>query len=101
MPPIDDPSVADLARTYISQGRQMVTRVPQQPKLEMRQVKVNSVTPTAATCNITIANGTVPDATFAPHYTPQVGDTAWAMVCGQTVLVFAKNNTPGPPVTPS
>ena len=97
MPPIEDPSVAGLARTYISQGRQMVTRVPPQPKLEMRQVTVNAVTAAANTCNITIANGEVPDATFAPHYTPEVGDTAWAMVCGQTVLVFAKNVTPAPP----
>jgi hypothetical protein len=99
MPPIEDPSVADLARTYISQGRQMVTRVPPLPKLEMRQVTVNSVSTGATTCSINLANGEVPDATYAPHYTPSAGDTAWAMVCGKTVLVFAKNVTPGPPLT--
>lgn len=99
MPPIEDPSVADLARTYISQGRQMVTRVPQQPKVTMRQVTVNSVTPGANTCSINLANGEVPDATFAPHYVPEAGDTAWAFVSGQTVLVMAKHDSPGPPIT--
>lgn len=98
MPPIEDPSVADLARTYISQGRQMVTRVPQQPKVEMRQITINSVTPTQNTCSINIANGVVPDATYAPHYVPAAGDTAWAFVSGNTVLVMAKHNNPGPPV---
>jgi hypothetical protein len=96
MPPIEDPSVADLARTYISQGRQMVTRVPQQPKLTMRQVTVNSVSPSSNTCSINIGNGVVPDATYSPHYSPAAGDTAWALVSGQTVLVFSKHNTPGP-----
>lgn len=99
MPPIEDPSVADLARTYISQGRQMVTRVPQQPKVTMRQVTVNSVSVLSNTCSINLANGQVPDATFAPHYTPAAGDTAWALVSGNTVLVMAKHQTPGPPIT--
>ncbi len=100
MPPIEDPSVSDLARTYISQGRQMVTRVPPMPKVTMRQVTINSVAHAENTCSINIANGVVPDATFAPHYVPQAGDTAWAFVSGNTVLVMAKHNAPGLLITP-
>lgn len=100
MPPIEDPSVAELARTYISQGREMVTRVPPQPKVEMRQVTVNSVAVEASTCSINLPNGVVPDATFAPHYVPEAGDTAWAFVSGQAVIVVMKHNAPNPVITP-
>jgi len=97
----EDPSVGRLTRALMARGREVVTRVPPQPTATLRQVTINSWSSQGLSANIQLGSNAVAGVSAMEHYTvPVAGDTAWAIVNGNDIVLVGKHRIATPAISP-